>query len=161
MTRTRDKVALACLLLLGAWGCGRGPATADLQKKQLETRTAKLETDLSETTARLNEAEQQIAREQARTRAAERAAEQKLTAAEGKFTREQARGAALEREKDDLYGRLKATVGQRDATQAQLDSLVKKIEGVLVETRAAMAKPGVGDKTDDTKATAITAKAGD
>jgi hypothetical protein len=152
MTRTRDKVALFCLLGLGAWGCGRGPATADLQKKQFETRTAKLETDLADTTARLNEAEQQFAREQARYRAAERTAQDVLT-------REKARGHALERERDDLYGRLKATAGQRDATQVQFDNLVKKLEGVLVETKSAMGKPA-DDKSGESKAASITAKAG-
>lgn len=145
MIRTRDKFALFCLLLLGAWGCGRGPATADLQKKQLESRVAKLEADLSDTVARLNEAEQQYAREQARGRAAERDAQIKLS-------KEQARGHAIEKERDDLYGRLQQTTGQRDATQAQYETLVKKLEGVLTETKAAMSKLPADEKTSTTSA---------
>ncbi len=151
MTRKRDKLALFFLLMLGAWGCGRSPAAADLQKKQLETRTAKLESDLADTTARLNEAEQQIARELARGRAAERDAQIKLTS-------EQARGQALERERDELYSRLKQTSGQRDATQAQFDTLVKKIEGVLVESKSAAAKPSGEEKATTSAANTTTAQ---
>jgi chromosome segregation ATPase len=137
MTRTRDKVALFGLLLLGAWGCGRTPAAAELQKKQLEARTTKLEADLADATARLNEAEQNVAREQAR-------------------------GRALERDRDELLAKLRQTAGQRDATQAQFDTLIRKLEGVLGETRAAMAKPAPDEKADETsKTSSASAKAGD
>jgi predicted transcriptional regulator len=135
MTRTRDKLALFGLLFLGAWGCGRTPAAADLQKKQLEARTAKLEADLADATARLNEAEQTIAREQAR-------------------------GRTLERDRDELYAKLKQTATQRDASQAHFDTLVRKLEGVLGETKAAMSKPAGDDKADETKASTTAAKAG-
>jgi hypothetical protein len=153
MTRTRDKLALFSLLLLGAWGCGRTPATADLQNKQLEARTAKLEADLTDATARLNESEQTIARDQARFRTAERAAEEKLA-------KELARGKALERDRDELYAKLKQTLGQRDATQAQFDTLVRKLESVLGESKAAMARPVGDDKADEAAKTSSTAKAG-
>ncbi|HEY2786801.1 MAG TPA: hypothetical protein VGJ05_17705 [Fimbriiglobus sp.] len=152
MTRTRDKLALFFLLMLGAWGCGRNPASADLQKKQLENRTAKLEADLSETTALLNEAEQKLARELARGRAAERDAQIKLG-------NEKSHGLAVERERDELYGRLKQTTGQRDATQVQYETLVKKLEGVLVESKASMAKSVLDEKAEEpTKATTTTVK---
>jgi hypothetical protein len=155
--------------MLGAWGCGRGPASADLQKKQLENRAAKLETDLADTTARLNEAEQQIAREQAKFRTAERAAEDRFKSAErtaetrvkaeqAKLQAEKGRGQQLERDKDDLYTRLKATADQRDATLAQYDTFVKKLEGVLVESKAAMGK--IAEDSAKTTTT-TTAKAGD
>jgi chromosome segregation ATPase len=151
MTRTRDKLALFGLLFLGAWGCGRTPAAADLQKKQLEARTAKLEADLADATARLNEAEQTTARDQARFRAAEE-----------KLTKELARGKALERDRDERYAKLKQTATQRDTSQAQFDTLVRKLETVLGETKAAAGKPAGDDKADEAaKTSTAAAKAGD
>jgi chromosome segregation ATPase len=112
---TRINVALVALLAaVGAWGCSRSTDTIAQKAKELEQRTTRLQSELSQSSARINELEQRLAQEQSLARSAQR-------------------------DLETLNVRFKLRTDERDAVQQQFDSLIKTLETALGQVKAARA----------------------
>jgi predicted nuclease with TOPRIM domain len=116
MTRTTVGLSAIALVTAFSWGCGRVPDPLAAANKTLESKVAKLQSDLTEMNARFVELDQRLAKEQARTR-------------------------AVEAERDAIALRLKSRTDERDAVQSQFDGLVKTLESALGHVKAARGIP--------------------
>lgn len=117
MTRTTIGIIAVPVLAAFIWGCGRGPDTLAATNKNLESKIAKLQSDLNDVSARMLDLDQRLAKEQARTR-------------------------TVEAERDAFAIRLKSRTDERDAVQTQFDGLVKTLESALGQVKAARANTG-------------------
>jgi chromosome segregation ATPase len=131
MTRTALTLSVLAFAAL-TWGCARGPDSITQTNKSLESKLVKLQGDLAELNGKVLDLDQRLAKEQARTRAAEQ-------------------------ERDALATRLKSRTDERDAVQVQFDGLVKTLESALGQAKAARATLGA-DATVSAKAAIQTIK---
>jgi chromosome segregation ATPase len=116
MTRTALGLSVLAFAAL-TWGCARGPDSLSQTNKSLESKLIKLQGDLAELNGKVLDLDQRLAKEQARTRAAEQ-------------------------ERDALATRLKSRTDERDAVQGQFDGLVKTLESALGQAKTARAALG-------------------
>lgn len=114
MTRTTLGLSAVALLAAFTWGCGRGQDSLAVTNKNLESKIARMQSELADLSARVLELDQRLAKEQARTR-------------------------AVEAERDAFATRLKSRTDERDALQGHFDGLVKTLESALGQAKAARA----------------------
>lgn len=97
-----------------AWGCSRGPDPVALKNRELEVKLSKMLADVTDMQAKLSDLDQRLAREQARTR-------------------------AVEAERDQFAKQVKLRTEERDGATQQLDAVVKNLESMLGQAKAARA----------------------
>jgi septal ring factor EnvC (AmiA/AmiB activator) len=105
-----------------AWGCARGPDPLAQKNRDLEVKMSKMLADITDMQAKLSDLDQRLAREQARTK-------------------------AIETERDALAKQVRLRTDERDGAQQQLDGVVKNLESLLGQAKAARAGLANADTT--------------
>ena len=120
MTRSEKVIGFILVLVVGVWGCAKGPDSAAVGKNtSLEAKAQRLEEDFRAAAA---------ARDQFK---------QKLLAAEEKLTAAETRATQLASERDRLTTDLQAMAGQYESFRKNLKALIGQAETALANPAAA------------------------
>ncbi len=124
MTRSHKGLGFLLVVMLGAYGCARGPAgSGDGRLAAAEAKAQRLEEDFRAAAA---------ARDSFR---------QRLIAAEEKLSQAQSTATQDRKERDAARAELKARTAERDNLQAQYDSFRGNLKELLGQAEAALANP--------------------
>lgn len=111
MKRTIPYLGILVLAVL-LWGCARGPDPLVQKNKDLEVKISKMQADMSDLTSRFADLDQ-------------------------RFSKEQDRLKQIETERDLFARSLKARTDERDNASTQIDTIVKNLEQMLTQAKAA------------------------
>ena len=126
MTHSHKSLGFLLIVLLGAYGCAKGPAgSADGRLAAAEAKAQRLEEDFRAAAA---------ARDSFR---------QRLIAAEEKLAQVQTTATQDRKERDAARAELKARTAERDTLQVQYDSFRTNLKELLGQAESALNHPGV------------------
>ena len=125
MTHSRKSLGFILVVLLGAYGCAKGPAgSPDNRLAAAESKAQRLEEDFRAAAA---------ARDSFR---------QRLIAAEEKLAQIQSSATQDRKDRDAAWAELKARTAERDTLQAQFDSFRTNLKELLGQAETALNQPG-------------------
>ena len=131
MTRTRKVLGVLFVVILGVYGCARGPAGspgAGDRVAQVEAKLQRLEEDFKAAAAARDSFRQRLT-----------AAEEKLAATQKQLDGAVAAAAQDRQDRDAARAELKAMTAERDAAQAQFAGFRKGVRELLGQAEAALA----------------------
>lgn len=129
MTRGGKILSVMLVVLLGLWGCARGPVNQSAQAERihtLETKCSKLEDDYRSVAA---------ARDQARKQTAALESERE------RLLKELADKEVVLKERDNLRDQMTARTSERDTLQLRCDRMKKGLQTLLGQDDALLPSP--------------------
>lgn len=135
MTRSGKMLSVMLVVILGAWGCARGPVGPSAQAERihsLESKCSKLEDDYRAVAGARDQARKQVAA---------------LEAERTRLQNDLAEKQAILQERDDLRQQVATRTNERDGLQQRCDRMKKGLQSLLGQDDAMLPPPAAPTST--------------
>lgn len=135
MTRGGKMLSVMLVVILGAWGCARGPVGPSAQAERihtLESKCVKLEDDYRAIAGARDQARKQVAA---------------LEAERTRLQKDLAEKQAILQERDELRQQIATRTNERDTLQQRCDRMKKGLQSLLGQDDAMLPAPVVPAST--------------